>query len=574
MTPARIRLRPLHFPLLATVFSIVLSGCINDVNQHSPVQEPVADPVAAAAAVIDNDELMQYITTLASDEYGGREPGSPGEDLTLDFLQGHFERLGLEPMFGDSYRQPVELVSITAEPDAHLTVTGSGEPMTFQYGSEVVLGTSRVVDHVAVEDSDMVFVGYGVVAPEYNWNDYEGLDVSGKTVLILVNDPGFATGDAELFNGKAMTYYGRWTYKYEEASRQGAAAAIIIHETAPAAYGWEVVQNSWSGPQFHLQTPNNNAHRVALEGWIQHAGAARIMAAAGHDLERLEDAALAADFEAVPLDLQASAEVNNTISSTVSYNIGAIIPGSSRPDELFIYNAHWDHLGVEPNAKPGDDAIYNGARDNATGTAALIELAEAFKALPEAPERSIGFLGVTAEESGLLGSKQYAEDPAIPLNQTVGGINMDAMNVYGQTNDVIVVGYGASQLEDYLRKHAGHQNRTVVPEAHPEHGGYYRSDHFNFAKKGVPMLYAESGSDHVELDRAHIEALDQDYLDNRYHGVEDEITDDWDLNGMVQDLRLYFMIGADVANSSDWPNWYEGNEFREIRDRSRAELAP
>ena len=532
----------------------------------------ISKEVRQAAETIDGDELMAHIQTLSSDEFAGRAPGTVGEELTLAFLEEHATRLGLDPLFGDSYTQPVELVAITAAPDADVTFTPpEGEPWTLSYGPEAVVGTTRVMDSAGLEDSELVFVGYGIVAPEYDWNDYEGIDMSGKTAVILVNDPGFATEDADLFSGRAMTYYGRWTYKYEEAARQGAEGAIIVHETAPASYGWNVVQNSWTGPQFHLQTDDNNMGNVAIEGWIQRNQAEKLMQAAGHDFEALKTAALENDtFDAVPLGITATTSVSNSIERKTSYNFGAMVKGTERPDELFIYTAHWDHLGVDESLE-GEDKVYNGAKDNATGTAALIQLGEAFKALPEAPARSIGFLAVTAEESGLLGSRHYANKPPIPMSQTVGGVNLDAMGVYGPTKDIVVVGYGSSELEEVLKDYAETQDRLVVPEGTPEAGYYYRSDHFNFAKKGVPMLYAEAGTNHLEKPKSYIEDLDRDYVENRYHGVEDEITEAWDLRGMVQDLRLFFMIGADVANSSSWPNWYQGNEFRAIRDESRSQ---
>ena len=544
----------------------------SDADMESAADSPVPEAVLEAARVIDEDELMAHIQTLSSDAFAGRAPGTEGEEKTLAFLEQHFRERGLSPLFGDSFTQPVELVAITAAPDADLTFTpAEGEPWTLDYGSQSVVGTTRVVDSAGLENSELVFVGYGIVAPEYDWNDYEGIDMTGKTAVILVNDPGFATEDADVFNGRAMTYYGRWTYKYEEAARQGAEGAIIVHETAPASYGWNVVQNSWTGPQFHLQTEDNNMGNVAIEGWIQRDQAERLMQAAGHDFEQMKTAALDnATFDAVPLGVTATTTVNNTTERTTSYNFGAMVEGSERPDELFIYTAHWDHLGTDESLE-GEDKIYNGAKDNATGTAALIQLGEAFTALPQAPKRSVGFLAVTAEESGLLGSKRYATQPPIPMSQTVGGINLDAMGVFGPTRDVVVVGYGSSELEEILKTYADTQDRLVVPEGTPEAGYYYRSDHFNFAKQGVPMLYAEAGTNHIDKPKSYIAELDQDYLENRYHGVEDEITENWDLGGMIQDLELFFMIGAEVANSNSWPNWYQGNEFRAIRDKSRSQ---
>ncbi len=548
-------------------------------SSPSPSPSPAAEvqqvTLREAKPIADMDRMLANIAELSSDAYGGREPMSEGEKLTLDFIEKRFRDMGLQPLFNDSYLQPVDLVSIESDPAmAHMTFHLNGKDRLVTHGSEMVIGTMRVVPESRAENSDIVFVGYGIVAPEYGWNDYADVDVRGKTVLILINDPGFATQDPALFKGNAMTYYGRWTYKYEEAARQGAAAALIIHDTAPAAYGWDVVRNSWTGPQFHLARPDDDMSQVAIQSWVQKPVAQELVEAAGYDLSDLEQRALSPEFKAVALGSTMDASVQNHIIRNQSYNIGAILPGSKRPEELFIYTAHWDHLGTDHSAEEGVDGIYNGAVDNASGIAALLELAGSFAALPRAPQRSVGFLAVTAEESGLLGSAQYAEDPALPLQQTAGGINMDSMGVYGPTHDVIVVGYGSSELEDILKEKASVQGRVVQQEEHPERGYYYRSDHFNFARKGVPMLYAKAGSDHTERGPDYIKAKSDEYLKNRYHTPFDEIEQDWDLRGMVQDIELWFEIGLAVADSAAWPNWYEGNEFRAIRENSRSAAAP
>ncbi|MEJ8566640.1 M28 family metallopeptidase [Elongatibacter sediminis] len=548
---------------------VLLAACSPDPDATPPEPAEQTISLEQAKPVTDTDRMMSEITELSSDEYGGREPMSEGEDLTLEFIETRLRDLGLEPLFGDSYRQPVDLVSIEADPaTARMTFHLQGRDRLVTHEREMVVGTMRTVPESRVENSEVVFVGYGIVAPEYNWNDYADIDVRGKTVLILINDPGFATQDPDLFRGNAMTYYGRWTYKFEEAARQGAAAAVIIHDTAPAAYGWEVVRNSWTGPQFHMHRDNDNMDRVPIESWVQHEVAEEIVDAAGLELADLEQRALSPEFRAVPLGSTVDASVQNRIITRQSYNIGALLPGSERPEEAFLYTAHWDHIGTDPNAAEGEDAIYNGAVDNASGIAALLELARSFANLPRAPERSVAFLAVTAEESGLLGSAWYADNPPIPMHRTVAGVNMDSMHVYGPTHDVIVVGYGSSELEDILVEQAARQNRIVKPEEHPERGSYYRSDHFNFARKGVPMLYAESGSEHTELGPEYIQAKSSDYLKNRYHTPLDEVGDDWDLRGLAQDIELYFGIGLQVADGDAWPNWYEGNEFRAIRDHS------
>ncbi len=563
---------------MKSFYTITLSICIAALpgcQRSEEPDEPEAEITVPAISlehvnpVTDISRMMSNITELSSDAFGGREPMSEGERLSLEFIESRFRDMGLEPLFGDSYLQPVELISIEADPaTVRMTFHMNGQDRFVRYEDEMVAGTVRVVPESRVESSDIVFVGYGIVAPEYGWNDYADVDVEGKTVLILVNDPGFATQDPALFKGNAMTYYGRWTYKYEEAARQGAAAALIIHDTEPAAYGWEVVRNSWTGPQFHLHHDDDNMNRASIESWVQKNIAEELIEAAGLELAKLEKQALSPEFKAIELGSTMDASVQNQVFRSQSYNVGALLPGSQRPDEVFIYTAHWDHIGIDNTVAEDEDGIYNGAVDNASGIAALLELAYSFSALPRAPGRSVAFLAVTAEESGLLGSANYANDPAFPMNATVGGINMDSMHVYGPTNDVVVVGYGSSELEDILEDKAASQGRIVKPEEHPERGGYYRSDHFNFAKKGVPMLYAEAGSDHAELGPEYIKAKSAEYLKYRYHTALDEIDGDWDLRGLAQDIELYFHIGIEVADSDDWPEWYEGNEFRSIREYS------
>ena len=524
----------------------------------------------AAIGKIDTAGLLDRISTLASDEFGGRAPMSEGERLTLNFLEGQFREMGLKPMFGDSYRQPVPLVSIEADPAMALSVSGlEGNIHTYAYGSEVMLGSAQVTEKNGLTGSELVWVGYGIVAPEYNWNDYDGISVKGKTVVILVNDPGYATQNPELFNGNAMTYYGRWTYKYEEAARQGAAGALIIHQTAPAAYGWNVVEDSWKGPQFHLASDNNNMDRLKVEGWLQYEVATEILGLAGMDLQAMSVTAANGAVKPQATGLTVSVSIKNTIQRAESFNVGAVLPGSEREDELFIYMAHWDHLGTTPHADGQEgDFIFNGAEDNASGTAGMLEIAQAFAALPDPPQRSVGFLAVTAEESGLLGSRAYAAKPAFPMNKTVGGINMDRLNFRGKMNDIVVIGHGGSEMEIILAEEARFFGRTVTPESTPEKGSYYRSDHFNFAKKGVPILYARGGT----ADRSHgadyIKQRNTDYVKNRYHSPADEVNDSWDLEAAVEDLVLFYKIGYRLADSNQWPQWYEGNEFRAIREAS------
>jgi Zn-dependent M28 family amino/carboxypeptidase len=523
---------------------------------------PAAPGVALESFTID--DLTAHIAVLASDSFAGRAPASVGEDRTLAYLQAEFARLGLVPGNGGSWHQEVPLVRITAGSDAALAIRGQGAQARFRYADDFVANSKHLDSTVTVADAEVVFVGYGIVAPEYQWNDYEGLDVRGKTVLILVNDPGFATGDTSLFRGNTMTYYGRWTYKFEEASRQGAAAAFVIHETAPAAYGWNVVRSSWTGPQFSLAAADENRSRVAIEGWVTLETAQALLRLAGLEYDALKQRAMTRGFRALPLGMTASLTLRQQVERSTSRNLVARLPGTDRADEHVLYMAHWDHFGTDP-ALEGDQ-IFNGALDNATGVAGLLEVAEAFTSLSGPPSRSILFLAVTAEEQGLLGSAFYGDHPVVPLDKTVAAINMDGMNVLGPMNDIIVIGLGMSELDDYVADAAAEQRRVVRPDAEPEKGYYYRSDHFSLAKHGVPALNPGSGQDHVEHGIEWTRQQEADYREHRYHQPSDEMLDTWDLSGMVQDLRLLFTVGYRLATSRDFPNWREGTEFKAQRD--------
>lgn len=521
----------------------------------------------APSAEIPADTLRRHIVTLSADDFEGRAPATPGGEKTRAYLIQEMRRIGLEPANGDSFEQPVTLVETTVDP-AQSFLAIDGEPLA--YGGEAVFWTKRVEESVSFEDSDLVFVGYGVVAPEYGWNDYEGLDVEGKTVVMLVNDPGYATEDPNLFNGRAMTYYGRWTYKFEEAARQGAAAAIIVHQTAPASYGWDVVEGSWSGPQLDLERPDNGASRAALEGWIQEETARALFAQAGLDFDAAAQSAQGDDFKPMPMGgLKASGRLANTIRRNESANVAGLIPGAVHPDEYILYVAHWDHLGVA-NEAPDGDLIFNGAVDNATGTGGILAIAEAFMRNETPPARSVVFMGVTAEESGLLGSAYFAEAPLVPLKDIVGGINVDGLHPTPPTKDMTVIGYGASELEDLLKAAADKRGMVLRPDASPESGFFYRSDHISFAKKGVPMLFVSSGVDYVDGGEEAGLADLADYNRYRYHKPADEYDEDWDLSGMTQMLNIFYDVGAAMAYSDEWPNWHEGNEFRALRDAQRA----
>lgn len=525
---------------------------------------PLPTPVSMAT-------YRAHVATLASDDFGGRKPGSSGEQKTLDYLVAEFQRLGLEPGNGDSFLQPVPMVEITAASDAALQFTTGKTTTVLEYGKDMVIWTKRVREREGIESSPLVFVGYGITAPEYGWDDYAGLDVRGKTVVMFVNDPGFATGDPKLFRGRTMTYYGRWTYKYEEAAKHGAAAAIIVHETEPAAYGWETVVNSWTGPQLDMASTDGNAGRVAIEGWITEAAAEHLFMANGGSLAAAKERAKTRGFRPQALQTQATAAVRNSVRRANSQNVVARLPGSERPDEHVLYMAHWDHLGQMIGR--GGDAIFNGAVDNATGTAGLLALAEAFSKAPARPKRSLLFLAVTLEESGLLGSAYYVDNPVAPLASTVAVINMDAMPFGGPTRDVTVIGAGASELEDVLALYAKRQDRVLRNEPTPEKGFFYRSDHFNFAKRGVPALYVKLGIDDRERGEAWGIAQAAEYIEQRYHKVDDEYRPDTDLRGTWEDLNLLYAVGAELAADSRYPNWYPDNEFRAIRDRSRATMS-
>ncbi len=519
--------------------------------------------LSRALGSVTQDELKADIEILSADSFEGRGPSTRAEEKTLRFLKDRFVELGLRPGNGDSYFQEVPLTEITSRPVADLAVSGGDAPNRFRYYDEFVASTMRAFERSGIEESEMVFVGYGIVAPEWQWNDYDGLDVRGKTVVMLVNDPGFATGDRALFNGRSMTYYGRWTYKYEEAARQGAAGVFIVHETEPAAYPWGVVTNSFTGPQMSFRTADGNMSRAAVEGWLTVDAARKIFRQAGRDFDELKAGAARRGFRAVPLGLKASVSLENRIRNVSSSNALALLAGSERSDECVVYMAHWDHLGID-TARTGDK-IFNGALDNATGVAGLLELAEAFTKLEKRPSRSILFVSVTCEEQGLLGSEYYAEHPAFPLDRTVAVLNMDAMNIYGPMKDITIVGFGNSDLDDYLAEAAETQGRTVKPDPEPEKGSFFRSDHFSLAKRGVPVLYPGNGTDHVLHGAEWTRARRDAYTAEKYHKPSDEFDASWDLSGAVDDLRLLFTVGYRLAGESTFPKWKEGSDFKPAR---------
>ena len=546
---------PLLVPTLLGVSACTPNNDSASQEQSAKKEMPVASNFDSVYNNISDADIREPLKVLSSDEFEGRLPTTEGEKKTIEYLVSEFTKAGLKPGNGDSFLQKVALMEITADPDMTMTIGDNN----FAYKEQMVASSKREQSSVSLEDSELVFVGYGVNAPEYDWNDYEGLDVEGKTVVMLINDPGFENPESGKFQGTTMTYYGRWSYKYEEASRQGAAGAIIVHETAPASYGWSVVANSWSGPQYGLVSADKGASRVAVEGWLTLDAAKKVFADAGLDFDQEKANAMQGPYNKA-MDIKASVTVNNTFKKSESNNVIATLPGAELPDEHIIYTAHWDHLGKD-ESKEGDQ-IYNGAHDNATGTAAILAMAKAYSELTPAPKRSVSFLVVTAEEQGLLGSKYYASNPVIPIENTVANINMDAMNVLGKTKNVAVVGMGKSEMEDYLEAAAAKQGRTLTQEDRPEAGYYYRSDHFSFAKQGVPALYAEGGNEPADEETAKYRKRMNVIVTGCYHQVCDQYRDDWDLSGIVQDTQMLFDVGVGVANAEAWPKWNEASEFQ------------
>lgn len=522
-------------------------------------------PTEVSNPTISEASLKKHLVTLSSDDFQGRKPFTEGEIKTTNYLKNQFESYGLEPGNGESYFQEVPMVELTATPSSTMIVEGNGNRVELNVLEDFVAYTEQVVDEVSLDASELVFAGYGVVAPEYDWNDYEGLDVKGKTVVVLVNDPGFASGDPNFFKGETMTYYGRWTYKYEEAARQGAAGCLIIHETVPAGYGWSVVRNSWSGASLYLDQ-SGDKYQPSVLGWITRNAAIEIFEASEVDMRNYAERSRGEDFEALSLGLNTSVSVRNEINRDVSNNVVAKITGSKRPDEYIIYSAHWDHLGI--GQEIDGDSIYNGAHDNASGTSTLLGIAEAMASGP-APDRSVIFLAVTAEEQGLLGSKYYGENPIYPPAQTVANINMDGITTWGPMKDLTVVGYGQSELEDLAEEIAKKQGRYIIPDPDPGKGYFFRSDHFQFAKVGIPALYASGSSEHMTLGKEYIDSLNLVYLTSQYHRPQDEYQPDfWTFDGMALDGALMMEVGYRLANSESWPSWKDGSEFKSIRDAS------
>lgn len=547
----------LYTYLIASIFCILLQGC----DSASMLAE---SPLVSQARMQGfHADLIQHIGILASDEFEGRAPATPGGRKTVQYLQEQFRELGLAPGNSGSYLQEVPISEVTTNSNTSLLFNGDGYHKKLLYGSDMMVSAGRHETHIKLQDSEVIFVGYGINAPERGWNDYQGLDVKGKTLVMLVNDPGFITQDPEHFNGNAMTYYGRWTYKYEEAARQGAVAAFVIHETAPAAYPWAVVKNSWSGPQISLSSAD--APKLAIQGWLTLAAAKSLLRAAGQDYQALKHAAARPGFKPFALNVRASISIHNKIRHTHSNNVIAYLPGTTDADEYLVYMAHWDHLGRD--ASRTGDQIYNGAADNATGTAALLALARAHKEHPS--KRSLVFIAVTAEESGLLGSEYYAQNPVFPLAKTVAVLNMDGLSTIGRVKDVVVVGYGFNQLQDTLAKYVARQGRYLAPDHNANKGYYFRSDHFSLARYGVPGLYAEGGIDSRAHGKEWGRNRQDEYTRLRYHKPADEFDHNMDLTGAAEDVELYFYTGYELSNNQTWPQWHDSSEFKKIREESR-----
>ena len=528
-----------------------------------PSPEESSAPPAPTAVGVSVESLMREIETLASDEFAGRAPGSPGEVLTIDYLTEQFGVLGLSPGNPDgTWVQPVPLVGITPRPGDTLVVTSGDESRTLEPGADYVAATKHVREEVEI-DAEFIFVGYGAVAPEYDWDDFGDVDVEGKILLFLVNDP--PLDDA--FGGPAMTYYGRWTYKHEIAAEKGAAGSFVIHETGPAGYPWEVVGSSPHGESFDLVTADENLGRAPIEGWLQRPAAEAIFEMAGFDFEALKAQAAEPSFQPVLFGVTGRTRVRNTLRTIDSQNFLARLDGAEAPDEVVMYVAHWDHLGTDQSLT--GDQIFNGAADNASGTAGLIEVARAFTQAPEPPRRSVVFLAVTAEEQGLLGSKHYAENPLYPAAQTVAAFNMDVLNQWGRTVDLTVVGMGQSELDRYASAVGDRLGRSLNPDPEPEKGFYYRSDHFSFAKAGIPAFYADPGVEYLDKPEGYGIKKREEYTASDYHAVSDEVKPDWDLSGAVEDLTFLYELGAALAASDGWPEWSPTSEFRAIRARQR-----
>jgi len=519
--------------------------------------------------VFNADSIKAHIKILASDSFMGRKPFTEGDTRTVDYLQAQFKSIGLEPGNGDTYVQDVPMIDVWSKPAPTMSLQTAKGNLALKGFDEYVFSTPKTDSLITIAKSQLVFAGYGVVAPEYGWNDYAGLDVKGKIVMVLVNDPGFNNSDTTLFKGKAMTYYGRWTYKFEEAARQGAKGCLVIHTTAAASYPFSVLQNGWNTSALRLDNGNSDGPLLDAQGWITMDACKKLMVAAGQDTGIIASADIKG-FKAVALNAYATTSIHTAVNRNKSHNVIGKITGSKYPDEYLVITAHWDHLGVgKPDAT--GDSIYNGAIDNASGTASLLEFARVFKSLKTPPERTIVFLAVTGEEQGLLGSAYYAAHPVYPLAKTVANLNVDEINWYGKTKDITVIGKGQNDLEDMLKEEAEKRGRYIAFDNHPQSGSYFRSDHFSLAKVGVPALAQGFGIDVIGKPAGYGQQQQDEFDDKRYHNVQDNYNPNWDLSGAVDDLELLFAVGQRLAYGHTWPQWKEGSEFKAVRDKTSGE---
>ena len=510
-------------------------------------------------------DLGPNLITLSSDEFMGRMPFTEGEKLTTSFLESKFKEMGLEPGNGDSYFQEVPMVSIITYPKQSMEFKSAQGSVVGEGLKDFVIWTQRTDSVVRVENAEVVFAGFGIVAPEYGWNDYKNLDVKGKIVVVMINDPGFGSEDSTFFKGNTMTYYGRWTYKYEEAVRQGALGCLIVHNTIPAGYGFNNIQNSWKASKLYLDDRGQDKYKLGFEGWVTLPFAKQLFEKMGKNQSELLQNARTPDFQGFSTGMTLSTSLAVEPTYNVTKNVIAKITGKTAPEEVIIYTAHWDHIGIGKPDETGD-SIYNGALDNASGTAALLALAKAFKT-DEQPDRTVVFLSVTAEEQGLWGSAYYVKQPIYPKEKTVANINMDGVNPYGKMKDVSVIGVGQSEMEDLLDEELKKLGRYAAPEPNPVVGYYFRSDHFNFAKIGIPALYIGTGIDHVEKGKEYGKQLQEEYVAQYYHKPADAYDPKrWNLDGAVDDVQLLYQVGRNLANSTKWPGWKEGSEFKAIRD--------
>ncbi len=535
--------------LILGVITLLISSCSDFKKAESTILE---------------EDMTRIVQEFASDDFQGRKPFTTGEEKAVDYLIKEYKRIGLEPANNGSYIQEVPIVEVTDVPDKRMKVKMWNASIELSYKDDFVAFSKQLVDEISVRNSDMVFAGYGIVAPEYNWNDYEGINVKGKTVIVLVNDPGFGTENKDFFKGNEMTYYGRWTYKYEEAARQGAKAILIVHETEPAGYPWSVVLNGAIIPKLYLQPEDNYMSMCAVEGWLTQNAARDLFSMAGFNFNELKEKAKKPGFKAFRMKSRFSLNIKSSHKLASSKNVIGILPGKERKDEVIIYSSHWDHLGI--GAPLNGDSIYNGAVDNGTTTAWMLEIAEAFASLKKRSARTIMFLSPTAEEQGLMGSYYYATHPLFPLNKTVANINNDLMLPYGPYKDIMITGYGQSELEDYVERFAKEYDRYVLPDPNPHTGMYYRADHFSFARVGVPALFARGNCDHREFGKEWALKKEKEWIHNNYHKPTDQYDPEtWTFEGIAEDAKFFFKIGYELSNESTFPKWKEGSEFKEIR---------